>query len=264
MAFAETNGARLHYRLDGDPSKPALLLSNSLGASLGMWEPQVETFARHFQVIRYDTRGHGQSEVTPGPYTIAQLGQDAVGLLDHLGIRKAHFAGVSMGGLTGQWIALNHPERVRRLVLSNTAAYIGPPENWTSRAEKVRGDGVGSIAEAVVSRWLTSDYAAAQPELFASLRAMLASTAPEGYAAACLAVRDADFRERIERIDVPTLVVSGTHDLPTPPRDGRFLAEHIPGAIYRELSGAHLTNLEDVQRYNAELIAFLGKDQSPA
>ncbi|SDN53949.1 3-oxoadipate enol-lactonase [Methylobacterium phyllostachyos] len=259
MAFAECDGVRLHYRADGDPANAALVLSNSLGASLDMWAPQVEPVARRFRLIRYDARGHGQSAVPPGPYTIAQLGRDVIGLLDHLGIGQAHFAGVSMGGLTGQWLALNHPERLRRLALCNTAATIGPPENWTSRAEAVRADGVGSIADTVAARWLTADYAAAKPELAATLRRMLAATASEGYAAACLAVRDADFRADLARIAVPTLVIAGTHDAATPAAAGRFLADHIPGAQYRELSGAHLTNLEDVARFNEALLAFFGE-----
>ena len=258
MAFAERDGVRLHYRADGDPADPALVLSNSLGASLDMWAPQVEPLAARFHLIRYDTRGHGLSEVTPGPYTIAQLGRDVIGLLDHLGIGRAHFAGVSMGGLTGQWIALNHPERLHRLALCNTAAYIGPPENWTNRVAAVRANGVGSIADAVASRWLTADYAAAQPELAASLRRMLAATASEGYAGACLAVRDADFRADLGRIAVPTLVIAGTHDAATPAAEGRFLADRIPGAQYRALNGAHLTNLEDVARFNVALLAFFG------
>ena len=258
MAFADLDGVRLHYRTDGDPAKPALLLSNSLGAALDMWAPQVEPFADRFHLIRYDTRGHGASDVPPGPYTIAELGRDALGLLDHLGIGTADFAGVSMGGLTGQWIALNHPERLRRLALCNTAAYIGPPETWTGRVEKVWAEGVGSIAETVVSRWLTPDYAAARPELAAALRRTLASTAAEGYAAACLAVRDADFRGQLPQIRVPTLVIAGTHDASTPPAEGRFLADRIVGAQYLELSGAHLTNLEDVQRFNGALLAFFG------
>ena len=259
MAFAELDGVQLHYRADGDPSNPALVLSNSLGASLDMWAPQVEPLARRFHLIRYDARGHGQSEVTPGPYTIARLGRDVVGLSDHLGLERVHFAGVSMGGLTGQWLALNHPDRLARLALCNTAAYIGPPENWTKRVEAVRANGVGSIADAVAARWLTADYAAAQPELAASLRRMLAATASEGYAAACVAVRDADFRADLPRIAVPALVIAGTHDMSTPPAEGRFLADHIPGARYRELSGAHLTNLEDVERFNDALLAFFGE-----
>lgn len=263
MAFAECDGVQLHYRTDGDPANPALVLSNSLGASLDMWAPQVEPLARRFYVIRYDTRGHGRSELTPGPYTIARLGRDVIGLLDHLNLGRAHVAGVSMGGLTGQWLALNHPERLARLALCNTAAYIGPPENWTKRVEAVRTNGVGSIADSVASRWLTADYAAANPERAASLRQMLAATASEGYAAACLAVRDADFRADLSRISVPTLVIAGTHDAATPAAEGRFLADHIPGAQYRELNGAHLTNLEDVARFNAALLAFFGEGQAP-
>jgi len=259
MAFADLDGVRLHYRAEGDPANPALVLSNSLGAALDMWAPQVEPLATRFHLIRYDTRGHGQSAVTPGPYTIAQLGRDVIGLLDHLGLGRAHFAGVSMGGLTGQWLALNHPERLARLALCISAAYTGPTENWTNRVAAVRADGVGSIADAVASRWLTADYAAAKPELAASLRQMLSATASEGYAAACLAVRDADFRADLSRIAVPTLVIAGTHDLSTPPAEGRFLADHIPGAQYRELSGAHLTNLEDVERFNAALLGFFGE-----
>ena len=263
MAFADLDDVRLHYRAEGDPANPALVLSNSLGAALDMWAPQVEPLAARFHLIRYDTRGHGQSAVTPGPYTIAQLGRDVIGLLDHLGLGRAHFAGVSMGGLTGQWLALNRPERLHRVALCNTAASIGPPDNWTNRVAAVRADGVGSIADAVASRWLTTDYAAAKPELASSLRRMLAATASEGYAGACLAVRDADFRADLSRIAVPTLVIAGTHDLSTPPAEGRFLADHIPGAQYRELSGAHLTNLEDVERFNAALLAFFGEAAAP-
>lgn len=264
MAFADLNDVRLHYQLDGDPSLPALLLSNSLGASLDMWAPQVEALSQHFHVVRYDTRGHGKSSVTPGPYTIPQLGQDAVVLLDHLGISRANFAGVSMGGITGQWLALNHADRLIRLALCNTAAFIGPSSNWTTRAETVQRDGVASIADAVVARWLTPDYAAAHPTLVASLRDTLAANADEGYAAACLAVRDADFREALGAITVPTLVISGTHDLPTPPADGQFLAAGIPGAQYLELSGAHLTNLEAVKAFNEALIGFMAQGQAGA
>jgi 3-oxoadipate enol-lactonase len=257
MAFVDLNDLRIHYRLDGDAGKPVLLLSNSLGATLDMWAPQIDALSRDFQLLRYDARGHGQSTISKGPYSIAQLGQDAVALLDALGIGKAHFAGVSMGGLTGQWIALNQPSRLDRLVLANTAAYIGPPENWTTRADKVRADGIGSIAAAVVSRWITPAYAAATPDLAASLLKMVEANADEGYASACIAVRDADFREQLGKITVPTLVIAGTHDMPTPPADGQFLAANIAGAQYVELSGAHLSNLEAVDGFNQAVRAFL-------
>ncbi|QEI07763.1 3-oxoadipate enol-lactonase [Pigmentiphaga aceris] len=257
MAFADLNDLRIHYQLDGDAGKPVLMLSNSLGATLDMWAPQLAALTQDFQVLRYDARGHGQSTITQGPYSIAQLGQDAVALLDALGILQAHFAGVSMGGLTGQWIALNQPARLKRLVLANTAAYIGPPENWTTRADKVKADGIASIASAVVSRWITPDYAAATPALAAKLLSMVEANNDQGYASACIAVRDADFRAQLGKITTPTLVIAGTHDIPTPPSDGKFLADHIPGARYVELSGAHLTNLEAVDGFNQAVRDFL-------
>jgi 3-oxoadipate enol-lactonase len=257
MAYADLNDVRIHYQLDGEADKPVLMLSNSLGATLDMWAPQIDALTQDFQVLRYDTRGHGQSRVTPGPYSIAQLGRDAVALLDALGIQQVRFAGVSMGGLTGQWIALNEPARLQRLVLANTAAYIGPPSNWTTRVDKVRADGIGSIASAVVARWLTPDYAAAQPALAASILKMVEANDDEGYASACIAVRDADFREQLGNITTPTLVIAGTHDMPTPPADGQFLATNIPGAKYVELSGAHLTNLEAVEAFNRAVREFL-------
>ena len=257
MAFADLNDLRIHYQLDGDASKPVLLLSNSLGATLDMWAPQLPALTQDFQVLRYDARGHGQSTITPGPYSIAQLGQDAIALLDVLGIGQAHFVGVSMGGLTGQWLALNHATRLNRLVLSNTAALIGVASTWTARVDTVRADGIGSIASAVVSRWITPEYAAAQPELLASLLKMVAANADEGYASACIAVRDADFRAQLGKITTPTLVIAGTHDIPTPPADGQFLAANIPGARYVELSGAHLTNLEAVDGFNQAVRDFL-------
>ena len=259
MPFADLSDVRLHYRLDGAGHLPVLVLSNSLGTSLDMWAPQVDAFSQHFRVLRYDTRGHGQSSVPPGPYSIAQLGGDVIGLLDQLGIGQASFCGLSMGGITGMWLALNHAPRLRKLVLCNTAAYIGPPENWTSRAAAVERDGVASIAAAVVDKWLTPAYAAAHPELVASLRAMLGASPAAGYAANCLAVRDADLRAEIAGIATPTLVIAGSGDLPTPPRDGVYLAQTIPGAHYVELEAAHLSNLEQAQAFSKVVVDFLAR-----
>ncbi|MCA3182462.1 MAG: alpha/beta fold hydrolase, partial [Cupriavidus sp.] len=192
MPFADLPDVRLHYQLDGDASLPVLVLSNSLGTSFEMWQPQVAELTKHFRLLRYDTRGHGQSAVTEGPYSIAQLGGDVIALLDHLGLQRVHFCGLSMGGITGMWLALNHASRLEKLILCNTAAYIGPPENWANRAAAVERDGVASIAAAVVDKWLTPDFAAQQPELVQHLRAMLGATDARGYAANCRAVRDSD------------------------------------------------------------------------
>jgi len=257
MPFADLPGVRLHYQLDGDASLPVLVLSNSLGTNLEMWQPQMAALTRQFRVLRYDTRGHGQSAVTEGPYRIAQLGGDVIALLDHLGLQRVHFCGLSMGGITGMWLALNHAERLNKLILCNTAAYIGPPENWTNRAATVQRDGVGSIAAAVVDKWLTPDFAAAQPALVRHLRAMLAATDANGYAANCLAVRDSDLRGEIARIATPTLVIAGSGDIPTPPADGHYLAEAIPGARYVELYAAHLSNLQQVDGFSEAVLTFL-------
>jgi 3-oxoadipate enol-lactonase len=243
------DGVTINYRIDGPAGAPVLLLSNSLGASLEMWDPQAEALSDAFQVLRYDTRGHGKSSVPPGPYSIAQLGGDVVHLLDHLGIESAHMCGLSMGGITAMWIAIHHPERLQRLVLSNTAAWIGTYASWTERAAAVERHGVASIASAVVARWLTPAYAAAHPEHVAALVAMLSATPQAGYAANCLAVRDNDLRAEVARILAPTLIVSGSEDLPTPPADGRFLAAHIPGARYVERPAAHLSNQELPAQY---------------
>lgn len=257
MSQAKLADVSIHYQLDGDEKNPVLVMSNSLGTTLDMWAPQVEALSARFRLLRYDTRGHGQSQVTPGPYSIAQLGGDVLGLLDHLGIQKAHYCGLSMGGITGMWLAFSHPERIERLVLANTAAYIGPPDNWTTRVAKVQQDGIASIASAVVSRWLTPDYAEKRPEQVVYLEDMLKATPAEGYAANCIAVRDADYREAIKKITAPTLVIAGAGDMPTPPADGRYLAASIPGAQYVELAGAHLSNQQEPQRFSTAVLEFL-------
>lgn len=250
------DGASIYYTMEGPEDAPVLLLSNSLGTSLAMWEPQAQALGGQFRILRYDTRGHGCSSVPPGAYTIGQLGEDMRALLDHVGVAQAHVCGLSMGGISAMWLALHYPERVRRLVLSNTAAWIGPASGWTERAAKVERDGVATIASAVVSRWLTPDYAAAQPEHVARLEAMLSAMPAAGYAANCLAIRDSDLRTAIGAIRAPTLVISGTGDVPTPPADGRFLAAQIEGARYVELNAAHLSNQQLPEKYSALLREF--------
>lgn len=257
MPTMTSNGVSIHYTLDGDASAPVLLLSNSLGASLEMWEPQVAELSRHFRLLRYDTRGHGRSSVPPGPYSIAMLAGDVISLFDHLNIQRAHVCGLSMGGITAMWLAIHHPERIDRLVLANTAALIGPPDNWTKRAAAVEQDGVASIASSVVARWLTPEYAQAHPEKVAHLLAMLGATDAAGYAANCIAVRDNDLRAEVARISAPTLVISGSGDQATPPADGRFLNQMIRGSRYLELDAAHLSNQQQPDRFNQALRDFL-------
>ncbi len=257
MTFADLPGAQLHYRFDGAVDAPVLILSNSLGTDLGMWAPQVDALAREFRVLRHDTRGHGQSTVTPGPYAIAGLGRDVLALADQLGIERFDFCGLSMGGMIGMWLAINAPMRVRRLVLANTAAQIAPPELWNARIDKVATSGMASISEAVLARWFTTGFLARETTGVAVMKRMIEATPAVGYIACCAAVRDMDLRAEIARIIVPTLVIVGRHDLATPPADGAYLATQITGARMLELDAGHLSNIEQAAAFTAALLAHL-------
>jgi 3-oxoadipate enol-lactonase len=257
MPFAQLEDVRIHYDLAGPASAPILFFSNSLGATLSMWDPQMPAFQKQFRVLRYDTRGHGQSSVTPGPYTIEQLASDVVALLDQLRLDRVYFCGLSMGGQTGMWLALNAAARFHKLVLCNTAAKIGTPEMWNTRIEGVRKGGMKSISSAVMERWFSSDYRANSPDVIAAIKQLFERTNTDGYTANCAAIRDFDARETITSIKVPTLVIAGTHDAATTPADGHYLADHIAGARYVELNAAHLSNIENCDRFNTELSAFL-------
>ncbi len=257
MPFAESNGARLNYRFDGPADAPVLVLSNSLGTNLSMWDPQIPGLAAQFRVLRYDTRGHGQSSVTPGPYSITQLGRDVVGLLDAAGIERAHFCGLSMGGVTGMWLGVYAPERINRLVLCNTAAQIGSTEMWNARIETVRTNGLSAVAETQAQRWFTPAFIAKAPDVIAATRQMIASTSPEGYAANCGAIRDMDQRETISRIRARTLVLGGLHDPVISAAALRYLVDTIPGAKLVELDASHLSNVEAPAEFTKALVSFL-------
>ena len=249
------NDVRIHYRFDGPEDAPVLVFSNSLGTSLSMWEPQVSIFARRFRLLRYDTRGHGLSAVTPGPYSIDQLGRDVLSLLDALGIGKVSFCGLSMGGMTGMWLGGNAPERLHRLVVCNTAALIGSPEVWNGRIALVRQGGMAAIADSVLQRWFTPSFIANAPGQIDFVRQMLLQTPAEGYIANCEAIRDMDQRDTISRITTPTLVIAGSRDPATPPEEGKFIAAKIAGAKYVELDSAHLSNIEAAKEFNEALNA---------
>ena len=250
----------LFYQLDGSQSAPILLLSNSLGTHLGMWDAQIPALSEHFRVLRYDTRGHGQSLVSAGPYTIEQNGRDVLALLDALGIQQAHFCGLSMGGLIGQWLMINAPQRLRRVVLCNTAAKIASPEVWNPRIEAVLRDGTAAmhaLRDATISRWFTPRFAETQPAEVNRLVEMLAHTSPVGYAANCAAVRDADFRQQLATVDLPVLVVSGDQDPVTTMADGNFTVNAIKGAKGVVLNTAHLSNVEAGHAFTAGVLDFL-------
>lgn len=261
MAIFDSGKGKLHYQLEGAEDAPLLVLSNSLGTTLDMWVPQMPALLEHFRVLRYDTRGHGQSEVTPGPYSIAQLGNDVLALLDHVKAPRAHFCGLSMGGMTGIWLGIHAPDRIDRLVLCNTSAAIGVPEMWNARIAQVRQGGMAVVIDAVLERWFTNDFLSHAPAQVDRVRAMLANTPVEGYVANCAAVRDMDQRADLGRIATPTLVIGGKYDKSTPPEHGELIAKSVPGARYVELSAAHLSNWEAAQAFTRHAVNFLRGEQ---
>ncbi len=259
MPFARFPDAQIFYEWAGAEHAPVLVFSNSLGTTLRMWDPQVFAFTKNFRLLRYDTRGHGQSSITPGPYTIEQLSWDVVRLLDFLQLERVHFCGLSMGGMTGMFLGANAPNRFHKIVLCNTAAQIGTPDSWNARIEAVQKGGMHAVAAAVLERWLTPGYRTSHPAETAGVLRMLEEANPEGYVSNCAAVRDMDQREALQNVKVPTLVLAGTHDSSTPPAEGKFVAQQIPGASYVEVNAAHLSNLEAQDEFNRHLADFLTK-----
>jgi 3-oxoadipate enol-lactonase len=257
MPYAHIDDGRLHYRTDGDPDRPCLVLSNSLGTDLDMWDAQAAPLAEAFHVVRYDTRGHGGSGRGNGPAGIARLGRDVLGLLDHLGIARAHFCGISMGGLTGQWLGVHAPQRIDRLVLANTAARIGTPEGWAARAALVRVDGMGGVADGAAARWFTESFIAGRPPVVRHLIECLREQDAEGYAACCDALSRCDLREQARAIANPTLVIAGRHDPVTTVADGEWLAGQVAGARLAVLEASHLSNIEAAEAFTALLRRFL-------
>lgn len=257
MPFIDIKDLRMHYQLDGQANAATLVLSNSLGTNLSLWEPQLATFARNCRVLRYDSRGHGLTSAAPGEYSIDLLARDVLQLLDALKLDRVHFCGLSIGGMTGMWLAVNAPDRVNKLVLCNTAPKIGNADGWNARIKTVRESGTKAVSESVVERWFTPEFRAKNPDAVAKTKAMIDSTSTDGYAGSCAAVRDFDFWAKASEIKALTLVVAGIHDAAVPPTDAKRLAHVIPGARYTELSAAHISNIEDAARFTAEVRAFL-------
>ncbi|CAN5141774.1 3-oxoadipate enol-lactonase [soil metagenome] len=264
MSHVDAGGLRVHYSLAGPEHAPVLMLAHSLGTGLAMWEPQMVSFERWFRVLRYDTRGHGETAVTPGPYNIEQLGRDAVALLDVLEIGRAHVCGISMGGLVGMWLGIHRPERIDRLVLSNTLGAIGRRDSWDERiSDALDGNGgMARIASTVSESSFTRGFGRDRPAAVSSIRSMIAKTEPHGYAACCAALRDADQRDCLSQITAPTLVIGGRHDDTTPASDSRWTADQIVDSRYLELEASHLSNIEAAVSFTPAVLEFLDGAQN--
>jgi 3-oxoadipate enol-lactonase len=253
----EVDDVRLHVRTAGDPARPCIVLSNSLGTDLSMWDPQTAALARDYYVLRYDTRGHGQSRRGTAPVTLERLGRDVVGLLDALAIPRAHFCGISMGGMIGQWLGIHQPQRLDKLVLANTAARIGTHEAWNARAAQVRADGMDGVADGAAARWFTPAFIALEPHRVARMIARLREQDREGYAACCAALAEADLRGAAASIGVPTLVIAGVHDPVTTVADGEWLAATIRTAELAVVPASHISNIEADTPFTTHLLHFL-------
>jgi 3-oxoadipate enol-lactonase len=251
---------RVHHHLEGDPAAPVLVLSNSLGTTLELWEANLAALTERYRVLRYDVRGHGLSPVVPGPYRVEDIAGDVLELLDELGLERIAFCGISIGGAVGMWLGANVPERIDRLVVMSSSARFGPAETWLERARTVRTHGVASISEAVVGRWFTPAFAAARPDVRDTFLRMLESTPPEGYAASCEAVAAWDFRERLGEVAVPTLVLAAVDDPATPPEHAELIASGIPGAELAVVEcAAHLLNVEQPGEFLRHVMSHLGE-----
>jgi 3-oxoadipate enol-lactonase len=256
--IAAGDGARIAYRFDGREDAPVLMLSNSIATSLRMWDGVMPDLVERFRVLRYDTRGHGASDAPVGAYSIDRLGRDVVELLDALGLERVHFLGLSLGGMIGQWLGIRAPERIERLVLSNTSAYLGPADYFDGRiAELARIRDMHETAEGFVRNWFSPEPIDQGLPVVDAFRKMVAETPPAGLAGCFAAVRDLDFRRTVALVDRPTLVIAGEHDTVTLPVHGEAIAHSIVGARYLSLPCVHLPNVESQRPFVDAVTAFL-------
>ena len=257
MPEINAGGCRIHVEVEGPERAPVLVLSNSLATTLHMWDPQVSPITEHFRLVRYDPRGHGRSDVPAGPYTMQRLGRDVLAVLDNLRINRVSWCGLSMGGMVGQWLGANAPERIERLVLTNTSSYFADKADRDSRLMLVREKGIAAFAKANMERWFTKSFRERSPQTVARIQEMFAATPLEGYIACAQAVRDMDHRELLSKIRVPTLVIGGKHDPATPLEASEYIKSRIPGATLTVLDAAHLSNVEAPETYTNAVLNFL-------
>jgi len=251
------DGCAINVEIAGSNNAPVLMLSNSLGTNLHMWDEQVGEWAKHFRVIRYDRRGHGKSGVPKGPYSMERFGRDVISVLDALKVRKTNWCGLSMGGMVGQWLGAYAPDRVEKLVLSNTNFYYADKGPWADRIKFVQEKGLAQLVDPNMERWFTKEFRARAPQTMARMKEMFLATNPAGYIACCEAIRDMDFRDSNSRITAPTLVIVGAQDPATPPSAGQAIAAQVKGAKVASLDAAHISNMEHPKLYAETVLNFL-------
>jgi len=257
MPIIDADGCPIYVQVEGRDDAPALMLSNSLGTTHRMWDDQVKPFTKDFRLVRYDRRGHGQSGAPKGPYSMERLGRDVLAILDALDIQKINWCGLSMGGMVGMWLGANAPERIDKLILSNTSAYYADKTPWDDRIKLVREKGLAAIVGANMERWFTKDFRERSPQAIARMTEMFLSTPLEGYVGCCQAVRDMDHREIIGNVKAPTLIIAGRHDPATTVEAAEFIRGRIPGAALHLIDAAHISNVEQPYDYADTVLGFL-------
>jgi 3-oxoadipate enol-lactonase len=257
MPIRTINGETFNILVEGPENAPVLLFSNSLSSNLHMWDAQAAALKDRFRIVRYDSRGHGKSVADNPPYSIAQLSRDALAIMDALKIEKAHFCGLSKGGMVGQWLLTHHRERIGKAVLANTAALMAPAELWNGRIRNVSQNGMTAIVDATIERWFTKGFVEREPKIIATVRKMIASTPAQGYCGCCAAIRDMDQRESIRDITNPVLLISGAHDPATTPAMMELMRERIKGARWISLDASHISAMEQPEAFTKALAEFL-------
>jgi 3-oxoadipate enol-lactonase len=257
--YIDAGGCRIAYEVSGPAGAPPLLLTSSLGSTRELlWSRQVPAFTREFRVIRYDPRGHGESSVPSGEYTLDQLGRDAVAVLDAVGAASAHVCGISMGGITAMWLGVHAANRVKSLVVANTAARIGSLQSWSDRLALVRAEGLAGVAAQAMPRWFTQPFREREPGTIRAFQSMVESISPAGYLGCCAALCDGDLREAISAIRCPTLAIAGAADALTPPEALAFVQAQVTGSQLVTLACSHISNVEQSDAFNDAVSAFLG------
>ena len=251
------DGCPLNYQVEGPSNAPALVLCNSLGTNLHMWDAQSAEWAKHFRLVRYDRRGHGQSGAPKGPYSMDMLGRDALAVADAAGARKFNWCGLSMGGMVGQWLGANAPDRVIRLVLSNTHYYYADKQPWHDRMKFAEQNGLEKLSGPQMERWFTQSFRERSPDGVAKVVKMFTATPLDGFLGCCAAVRDMDFRASTPKITAPTMVINGAQDPATLPAYGEEIAKMIKGSRIVSLDAAHLSNIEQPKAYTEAVLKFL-------
>jgi 3-oxoadipate enol-lactonase len=257
MPVIQSDGCPINVETEGRADAPVLMMCNSLGTDLHMWDPQAPAFAREFRLVRYDRRGHGKSGVPKGPYTMEQLGRDALAVMDALGLAKVSWCGLSMGGMVGQWLGANAPGRINRLILSNTHSYYPDKAMWDDRIRMAQQKGIAGMVDATMERWFTKEFRERAPDRIAVMRDMFLKTQLDGFLGCCHAVRNMDLRDTHARIAAPTLVIVGAKDPATPPAAGEAIQQAIKGARLASIDAAHISNFEQPQVYVDTVLGFL-------